>query len=252
MKKLILILVSILLVSAVTACSQTIIPAPSTTATPNQTIPTVTVTSTKTSTATATSTVTATVTATPSNPSSTSTPAVSPNKTADFESFNNPSFFVNRFASTPTTTVNKDGTISQVPTFTDVFVDLDLGGFFTNREALFIPKIPGITTRDDWVYRFNFPAYSLPFTINMGYKLKTDNPEIKLEFYLFGKDYFNSNYEKSPLAIYGGSLVKPGLVSSQNVYTYKINDSGDFVAVFRTANASDIAGWWVKYGGKHY
>jgi hypothetical protein len=252
MKKIILVLVSIIAISSTTACIQAGTTAQPSLTTSTQAAPTITVTSAPTSASTVT--VTSTVTAAPpqSSPSSSGTPTVSPTKTSgpDFSSYNNSSFFISSYISATATTVTKNGTLTSAPVYNDIFVDLDLGGFFTHKDALLLARIPNITTRDDWIYMFNFPAFNLPFILNMGYQLS--NPDAKLEFFLLNKSYFTDNYEKNPFGIYAGNLAKNPVVSTQGINSYKINDTGSLVAVFRTTNASDIAGWWVKYGGKHY
>jgi hypothetical protein len=250
MKKFLLTLV-IIAISVVTACTSTGTTQP-TPGISTQVAPTITVTASPGPNSTVTVTSTATVTPPQSSPSSPGTPTVSPTKTteADFSSYNNSSFFLSTYVAATATTITKNGTITSAPVYNDVFVDLDLGGFFTSKDALLLAKIPGITTRDDWIYMFNFPAFNLPFVLNMGYQL--NNPDAKLEFFLLNKSYFTDNYEKNPFGIYAGSLARNPVVSTQGISSYKINDTGNLVAVFRTAKASDIAGWWVKYGGKHY
>lgn len=247
MKKIIFAIVLIIAVTAATACIQTVAPTQ-----PSSSVPTVTVTAAPASNSTVTVTATSTVTPPQSSPSISATPTVSPTKTSgpDFSNYNNSSFFLSTYVAATATTVTKNGIITSSPVYNDVFVDLDLGGFFTNKDAISLTKIPNITTRDDWIYIFNFPAFNLPFVLNTGYQL--NNPDAKLEFFLLNKSYFNDNYEKNPFGIYAGNLARNAVVSTQGIMSYKINDTGNLVAVFRTTNAGDISGWWVKYGGKHY
>lgn len=151
------------------------------------------------------------------------------------------------------TTVDPNGSVVSTPVYTDIFGDLPLGGFVTDKEAIKVPKIPSVTSYADWIYKFNFPVYDFPFVLNMGYMLKPDSPNAKVDFYVLTKEVFNSTYEKTPLNIYTVDLAKNSIgISNEGIYSYKINATGDLVAVFRTANASDIEGWWFKYGGKHY
>jgi hypothetical protein len=151
------------------------------------------------------------------------------------------------------TTVDPNGSVVSTPVYTDIFGDLPLGGFVTDQKAIKVPKIPSVTSYEDWIYKFNFPVYDFPFVINMGYKLKPDSPNTKVDFYVLTSDVFNSTYEKTPLNIYAVDLAKiPIGVSNEGIYSYKVNATGDLVVIFRTANASDIEGWWFKYGGKHY
>jgi len=240
-------MVLLIALAATTACIQTAAPTQ-----PSAAAPTVTVTAAPASNSTVTVTATSTVTPPQSSPSTSATPTVSPTKTSgpDFSSYNNSSFFLSTYVAATATTVTKNGIITSAPVYNDIFVDLDLGGFFTNKDAILLTKIPNITTRDDWIYMFNFPAFNLPFVLNMGYQL--NNPDAKLDIFLLNKSYFSDNYEKTPFGIYAGNLAKNPVISTQGINSFKINDTGNLVAVFRTTNAGDVSGWWVKYGGKHY
>jgi hypothetical protein len=255
MKNIVLVLVCIILIGGITACTTANPPTQTVTVTSTATTTatattTTTATSTAITTATATITATATVTATPS-PSPSPTP--SPTQAVNFDSYNNSSFFLSNYMSATKTTVDPNGSVVSTPVYTDIFGDLPLGGFVTDKKAILAPKIPSVTTHDDWIYMFNFPVYDFPFVINMGYKLNADSPNAKVDFYVLTKEVFNNTYEKAPLNIYAVDLAKvPIGVSNDGIYSYKINATGDLVVVFRTANASDVEGWWFKYGGKHY
>jgi len=251
MRKFMQILVLTILLCLLT----TILPACTTTVTSTQSLPASSSQPPVTVTMISTTAVTKTVTASPSTPSATSSPTVAPTtpvKVPDYANNNNAHFFMYTYLNTNTPIRNPDGTISDIPVKTDFFADLDLGGFFTDQDAILIRQVPSVTTRDDWVYRFTFPASTLPFTLNMGYKLESNTPETRVELFILNKGNFNANYEQSPLTLYRFNLSKDYETSSQGIFSYKINSAGDLVAVVRTNNASNIAYWWIKYGGKHY
>jgi hypothetical protein len=262
MKKIVIVLICVFLITGITACtsanqtspSATIVNPPTQTVTVTSIITPPAVTSAPTTVTAPAQTITTTVmvTTTPS-PSTTLTPTPSPALTVNFDSFNNSSFYLSSFTSATKTTLDPNGTVVSTPVNTDIFGDLPLGGFVTDKKAILAPKIPSVTTHDDWIYRFNFPVYDFPFLINMGYKLNPASPNAKVDFYVLTKEVFNNTYEKTPLNLYTVDLAKtPTGVSNEGISSYKINATGDLVVVFRTANADDVEGWWFKYGGKHY
>jgi hypothetical protein len=248
-------ILQILVLSVLFCLLMTVIPACTTTVTSTQSVPASSSQPPVTVTMISTTAVTKTVTASPSTPSTTSSPTVAPTtpvKAPEYASNNNSHFFMYTYLNTNTPIRNPDGTISDIPVKTDFYSDLDLGGFFTDQDAIQIRQVPSVTSRDDYVYMFSFPAYDLPFTINLGYKTISDNPETTLECFVLNKGNFKSTYEKSPFEIYRYNLAKDGIRSTQGIYCYKISSAGDLVAVIRTNNASNISYWWMKYGGKHY
>lgn len=252
MKKLICLIVSIsclaVLVTGLIACSASVPPPPQ---------PTITVRATETVTATpppvtvtapAPAPVTVTVTPSPS-PTITSQPTISP-EVYPVDMFNNPSFLVGQDVVGYNKTPLSDGTIKQTPIYKDVYINMDNWGFLTKKDAIFVPRIPTISDRDDWFVRFNITATKLPFTINWGYKIKPNKPETTLSYGLWKEEYFKNTYYSAPRLLEGRSLGNDTYVSAEGIHLQFVGQEGSFVVLLRTNNPDDVLGWWIKYGGE--
>jgi hypothetical protein len=164
---------------------------------------------------------------------------------------NNPHFFVGTDISYVTPSV-LSGAVKPSPIYKYNYLDLDLGGYFTNRDAYFSSHIPQISDFDDWFYTFDLPVYKMPWIINWNYATKSNNPDNSFSFEVYKKDVFISWYNKSPGALNISKLGTDRGISDSGVHSLAINDSGSFLVRVRTSNTADIASWWVKYGGQKY
>jgi hypothetical protein len=225
------------------------------TATSTQTTQTAvsTQTVTNTETITATTTVistppTVTVTAVPAGTTLSPTPTIFGSnilKDAKFFSSKEISSYI---TATPTP---KTGNPSVTPVYTDVFVTLPEIARFTKEDATFVPRIPSVTTYDDWFVRFSIPTVNAkPWLINWKYALAPGDISTTLTFYLFRKSDFDANYYKHPVELVNADLkaVDWG-VSENGFYTRQLqNMLGDFVFVFRTNDPGKVQGWLVRIG----
>ncbi len=221
---------------------------------PSQSVSTVTVTTTSTAVSTATVTVTPTIkntspisiTPSPTLPPVTTTPA-----TSQIDSNNNAHFYLRKDISGYTRKLEPDGTYSQTPIYEDIYVDWRLGGFFTIKDAIFVPRIPTMTDHDDWFFRFdNTNQFKSPWVINWGYVLKSNNPNTSVALYVFKKDYFDAYYYKNPSNLIPGSLGMDRGISSSGIRSLAMTDYGSYTGLIRTDNPDNILGWWVKFGGE--
>lgn len=243
---LLLIISSILLTSLVLAAC--------TTAT-SQSLPPVTITVTASAITTATATTTATVSVPAAPPVSalpTITPVAAPTTSAAPPDVNkNQQFFIGKDINKFVTPTVLSGVPNPSPVYQDNILDLDLGGYFTNRDAFYSPRIPGITDFDNWFYAFDLPVYRLPWVINWAYTTRSGSPDPGFSMSIYKKEEFNNLYNKSIGTLTISKLGVDRGVSEKGVHCLGFNEVGSFVVLVR-ANNADIASWWVKYGGQKY
>jgi hypothetical protein len=222
----------------------------------NTSQPSPTITATNTVTNTVTATITATLTPGAVPPSSTTPPAASQEPgtpvTPQLDIYRNADFFITQDIIGYTKTPLPDGTLIQSPISKDVFIKLDLGGFFTAREAVFVPEIPTITDYVDWFFSFDLPIYKPPWTLNWGYIAKSNTTDTDLSLFLFKKDVFKSNYASNQASLLGLKLNTNRITSEKGINSSLIRETGNFTVLLRANNTEDIAGWWVKIGGQKY
>jgi hypothetical protein len=178
------------------------------------------------------------------------TPAVTPTQTNNPN--NNAHFFVGRDISGYTKIVNPDGSITQSPVYKDLFLDLDLVGFFTDKDATFIPRVPGITDHDDWIVKITMPTIRLPFTLNWSYTMKDNKSKTSLKFSLWRFDDFKTYYNNNPIQLNTIGVAADKDISSEGVHYQQIREQTTYAALIRVSNPEDNAGWWIKVGGKLY
>ncbi len=221
-------------------------------------VPPKTVTTTQTVTVPTTQTMTVTpqtVTVTPSPslitvpPPTTYTNPTTPPVISQITDNNNPHFFAGQDVSEYTKTVNADGSVTQTPVVKDLYLDVDLGGFFTQKDAIFIPKIPGVTTQDAWILNFAIPTFKLPFLINWGYMPAPNSPKSAFTLIVFERSNFKNIYNTNQASLTGGGLAHDDLIAANGVHLSHINQQGDLIAFVRVTNANDVQGWWIKFGG---
>jgi hypothetical protein len=244
-KNTILIIFFVLLLIAALSCSQ----------------PAQTITSTVTSTATITSTpdtitIKPTPTSTPSPTPITTTvqPTPSQNNQAD-----NKTFFTTTIISGYTTTYSTDGTSKQTPVYQDLYFDMNLLGYYTSKDAIFVPRIQTITNQDDWFIRSQIQGSFLKsWTFNWGYTL---NPSIKttepvtVTFTIYDKEIFEKNYYLSPANLLFHDLkgdINPstsGIQCKRLIYQeHTVIFPNDYVFLIRTNNAAAVSDFWIKVG----
>lgn len=251
--KTILVLFSIILLMTAISCSQPTVPASS--ETPKTT----------------TTLTTSVTTYMPSQaPTNTSTPILSPSPTFTTTSIqptqtptqnpaNNTTFYTAKVISGYETTYLTNGKTQETPVYQDLYFDLNLIGYYTSKDAIFVPRIPTITDHDDWFIR---PQYSGSFLkswiFNWGYtvdsSVKTEEP-VTLSFYIYPRDVFENKYYLNP----GGLLfndLKGDIESSANGIKCKRLVYSDITPIFpkenvfliRTNNAAAISDFWIKVG----
>jgi hypothetical protein len=218
-------------------------------------------------TATVTSTVTviSTVTVTPTgmvNPTNATTIFVTSSPTASvtnpggsatvsqIEKNNNPKFFIGKDITYYNKERQQDGTIKTVPVFEDNMTDQQLGGFFSNKDATFVPRIPSITVIDEWFFRFDCSRFRTPWFINWGYNTKNAKSTATFTFDLYKKDDFDANYYKNPNSLKSTAIGLDKGVSDNGVHALAVNAGGSFVCVLRTSSSDEIQDWWAKFGGQ--
>jgi hypothetical protein len=221
---------------------------------------TVTSVSTQTVTTTSVSTVkettTATVTSAPSTVTVTSSPsATTPSPTPAVFGSNTPKdakFYTSReITSYITSTPNISGERTVTPVYSDVYVSLQEILRFTQADAVYVPRIPTLTTQDDWFVRFNIPTANLkPWLINWTYAVAQGDTSTTLSFYLFTKAEFEASYYKHPTELLIADLKSGDKGVSETGIRARLMQQqiGDFVILMRTNDASKILGWMVRIG----
>lgn len=216
-------------------------------------------TSTVTVTATSTSISTSTVTVTPAAKNTLTTPVpVSPTSTAvtnpavsQIDSNNNGHFYLRTDISGYNKKLQPDGTYTQIPIYQEIFVDWRLGGFFTPKDAIFVPRIPTITDHDDWFFRFdNRNEFKPVWIINWGYFLKSNTQPTNVALYIFKNDFFNAYYYKNPSNLLPGTIGMDRGVSNNGIRALGMPDYGSYTVLIRTDNSDNVLGWWMKFGGE--
>lgn len=162
---------------------------------------------------------------------------------------NNARFLVGRGITGNTKTVNIDGTISESPVYEDSFLDLNLLGFYTQKDAVFVAKIPTITNIDQWILKFNIPAVNLPVIVNWGYITKSGKADATFTFSIWDTDVFKTLYSTNPGTLISGKGTTNDLyVSSDGTHVQNINKTYEYTALILSQKSEDILGWWVKTG----
>jgi hypothetical protein len=210
---------------------------------------TITSISTTTTTAMATSTVTSTpptmtVTSSPVATTTTSKPSSTP---AAFGSDvpKDAKFYTSReITSYITSTPNISGERTVTAVYSDVYVSLQEIARFTKADAVYVPRIPTLTTPDDWFVRFNIPTSNLkPWLINWSYAVAPGDTSTTLSF-------FESYYYQHPSELPGADLKSGDKGVSETGIRARLMQQlfGDFVILMKTNDASKILGWMVRIG----
>jgi hypothetical protein len=254
--KTILIFSIILLMTAI-SCSQPTIPTSSETLKTTTTLTTSTIITTTINSQTPTPTLSPTPTLT-SSPTFTTT-SIQPTPTPTQNPANNKTFYTAKVISGYETTYLTNGKTQETPVYQDLYFDLNLIGYYTSKDAIFVPRIPTITDHDDWFIR---PQYSGSFLkswiFNWGYTVdsfvKTEEP-VTLSFYVIPRDIFENKYYLNP----GGLLfndLKGDIEPSATGIKCKRLIYSDVTPIFpkenvfliRTNNAAAISDFWIKVG----
>ena len=247
--KILMLFVAILLAGSI-SCSQTVVPSSTESLKPS----TITITTTKTEYITQTLTVLPT-----SVPTTTTTTSIEPTITPTQTPTYNNTFYTAKIISGYDKTYRPDGTIQQTPIYKDLFFDLNIIGYYTSKDAIYVPRIPTFTTHDDWFIRPQFSGSFLKSWIfNWGYtvdtSIKSSDP-VELTFTIYNKEIFDNDYYLKPADLIFHDLkgdVEPstsGILSKRLVYedTHIIYPK-EYVFLIRTNNAAAISDWWIKVG----
>jgi hypothetical protein len=225
----------------------------------SQPVPTVTVISTVVVTSVATVTVTPTATSastsySPIQPTTTRPISSSPTPTVPVEDNNNvnnnPLFFTGKDITGYNKIPQSDGSSIQTPVYQEKVVEQQLGGFFTKKDAVFVPRIPTVTDIDDWFIRFD-SKFKIPWFINWGYTTKNSNSKNNITLKLYTKDDFDTYYYKNPAFLISGGIGTDQGITDKGIHGLSVPTSGSFVAVIRTNNSDEIQDWWIKFGGQN-
>jgi hypothetical protein len=256
--KTILVLFFINLLIIGISCSQPTVPAssetlkPSTTFTTSATSQTITDTSTPIPSPTPSPfpTPTPTIIPTSTQPTTTTTQNPSDNKT----------FYTAKIISGYETTYLTNGTSKQTPVYQDLYFDLNPVGYYTSKDAIFVPRIPTIPDYDDWFIRPQYYSGSFlkSWIFNWGYtidpSIKTKEP-ITLSFFVYPKNVFESKYYLNPGGLLFNDLkgdIEPsatGIKCKRLVYAeYTVINPNEYVFLIRTNNAAAISDFWIKVG----
>jgi hypothetical protein len=248
-----LIFFSGVLVAAGISCAQVAVP--SSTSEPLKTTSTTTqaplITATIPNTITITQIPSPTVTSVAPSPSPTQLPIENP---AD-----NKTFFTGNVITGYIDSYLMDGTLKQTPIYKELYFDLNLVGYYTLKDAIFVPRIPTFTTHDDWFIRPQFSGNFLKSWIfNWGYsidKSKSTNEPVSVSLSIYYKDVFEKNYYLNPGDLIFHDLKGETSTSSAGIQSrWLVNgnsyvvEPSEYVFLIRTNNATVVSDWWIKIG----
>jgi hypothetical protein len=158
-------------------------------------------------------------------------------------------FYIDRTISGYTETPRADGSIERTSVFKDIFLDLNILGYYTNKDAVFVPRIPTITNHDDWFIRIKIPGFLLkPWLMNWDYTVNKSNPTATLSATVYTQELFNANYYNHPDLLLGYDLKGDRVSSSSGINCKYFQTPGDYVILLRTNDASAISDFWIKLG----
>jgi hypothetical protein len=145
-----------------------------------------------------------------------------------------------------------DGSYDETPVYSDKFFELKEIARFVPVNATFVPRIPSITTHDDWFVRFSVPTSMMkPWLINYGYTLKPGDTTTTLDFSVYTQSDFNTYYYDRPHELDAGDMDSGdrGTSLDGSIHARMMQDKwGDFVIFWRTNNAANVTSWWVRIG----
>jgi len=241
------------LVAAGISCAQTSVP--SSTSQPLET----TSTTTQPPLITTVNPVTVTITQTPSPTVITATPSPSPTQLPVENPVDNKAFFTGRVITGYVDSYLMDGTLKQTPIYKELYFDLNLVGYYTQKDAIFVPRIPTFTTHDDWFIRPQYAGNFLKSWIfNWGYsidKSKSTSEPVNVSLTVYHKDVFEKNYYLNPEDLILHDLKGETITSSTGIQCNWLENGNSFVVepseyafLIRTNNAAAVSDWWIKIG----
>jgi hypothetical protein len=248
-----LIFFSGVLVATGISCAQAVVP--SSTSDPSVT------TSTTTQPALITSTIpnTITITQIPSPTATSVAPLPSPTQLPIENPADNKTFFTGRVITGYVDSYSMDGTLKQTPIYKELYFDLNLVGYYTPKDAIFVPRISTFTTYDDWFIRPQFSGNFLKSWIfNWGYsidKSKSTNEPASVSLTIYYKDVFEKNYYLNPGDLLFHDLKGETSTSSAGIQcrwlvngnSYVVEPS-EYAFLIRTNNSAAVSDWWIKIG----
>jgi hypothetical protein len=174
------------------------------------------------------------------------TPSPSPDPSQD------KSFFIDRVVSGYNKIPKPDGSFNQVPIFQDVYLNLNILGYYTKKDAYFVPRIPTVSDHDDWFIRLKLPGYlTKSWVVNWSYTVNKSSPaaeKANISATLYTQEIFDANYYLHPGLLLNYDLRGDRGPSSNGIYGKYISNPGSFVLLLRTNDASAISDFGVKLG----
>ena len=191
---------------------------------------------------------------TPSSPNP--TPSLSPTRTTIVSPTPDPAqdknFYLDKIITGYNRVLKSDGTFEEIPVYQDMYFDLNILGYYTKKDAIFVPRIPTFTEHDDWFIRFRIPSYLLkPWVMNWGYAINKSSPaggSVAFSATVYYQDMFNANYYLHPDKILSYDLKGDRVPSSSGIYCKSFQTPGDYVILLRTNAADAIDDFWIKLG----
>ncbi len=175
-----------------------------------------------------------------------------PNPSPTSDPSKDKSFFIDRVVSGYNKIPKPDGSFDQVPIYQDVYLNLNILGYYTKKDAYFVPRIPTLTDHDDWFIRLKLPGYlTKSWMVNWGYTINKSSPsadKATLSATIYTQEVFDANYYHHPDLLLSYDLRGDRGPSSNGIHGKFVQNPGSFVILFRTDDANAIADFWVKLG----
>lgn len=174
-------------------------------------------------------------------------PTVSPSPT--YNPATDERFYIDKTISGYNQTPRPDGTFEKTPIYQDIYLDLNVLGYYTEKDAIFVPRIPTLTDHDDWFIRFQVPTYLLkPWLMNWGYTVNNSNSSATLSATVYTQEIFEANYYHHPDSLLSYDLKGDKEPSSSGINCKYFQSPGSYVILLRTNDASTISDFWIKLG----
>ncbi len=193
---------------------------------------------------------------TPPAQTPTPTPSLSPTQTPSVSPTPNPAedknFYIDKILSGYKQTLKPDGTFEQTPVYSDLYFEMNILGYYTKKDAVFVPRIPTFTDHDDWFIRIKIPSFLLkPWLMNWSYTLNNSSPSAAsatLDMTVYAEENFNANYYLHPDKLLEYDLKGDRAISSNGIRCKYFLNPGNYVILLRTNAADAIDDFWIKLG----
>ena len=188
----------------------------------------------------------------PSRPSSTPSASPSPSASPTPNPAEDKTFYIDRIISGYSQTPRPDGSFEKTPIYQDIYLDLNILGYYTKKDAIFVPRIPTFTDHDDWFIILKIPSYLLkPWIMNWGYTINKSSPtssSATLSATVYTQELFYANYYLHPDQLLGYDLKGDREPSSSGILCKYFQTPGNYVILLRTNAADAIGDFWFKIG----